>query len=350
MFPYFLLMLMPSTFALFNTRRLSLFLWYLTLIVFIIFVGFRFEIGPDWRQYVNIHKSLSYKDFWDVLLQAEPLSYLLFWASETSGFDMYGSNVVAAIITLTGVFSFARRTANPWIAVLAVTPYFIFVMGMSGIRQTMAAGIILFLFSRWEHYNLPTRGVYILVAALFHTSALINNIFLIIKMNIALRYKVALGFVIFVVTLYLSFEVSTYADNIEKYQERYLGNDLGVRSFGSLYHIAMIVFPALLGFIYRRRILGIIHNPSLFNFGLYAALFVLLINFYSPTVASRLTIYLYFLPMMMYPALVVMNGRRAMLGISFAIITFHVLILLSWFTFGNHAFAYTNCRNILFDD
>lgn len=350
MIPYFLLLLIPSVFALTNARRISLLLWYTTLFVFVLFVGLRFEIGPDWIQYGYIHTSVGYDDFWTVITQAEPLSYLLFWISETSGFHVYLSNMVGAFITLAGVFSFARRTTNPWLAVVAATPYFIIVMGMSGVRQTMAAGIILFLFSRWERYSFFTRGAYILVAALFHTSALVNNIFLIIKMNIAMRYKLILGALILLITVYLSFEVSAYSDNMIKYQQRYLEKSFANESFGSLYHIAMIAVPAILGFIYQRRITPVIHNASLLHFGLYAVLSVLLINFYSSTVASRLTIYLYFVPMMIYPALVGMAGYRGRFVGSLAVIIFHFLILGVWFFFGNHAVAYLPYQNVMFHD
>ncbi len=350
MLPYFIMLMIPSTFALFNTHRLSLALWYTTYILFILFVGLRLEVGPDWFQYGYIHTTLANDSFWDVIVQAEPLSYLLFWISETSGFHVYLSNLVAATIMITGVFSFARRTVNPWLAVVTATPYFIFVMGMSGVRQTMAAGIVLFLLSRWERYNFFTRAAYILIAAMFHTSALVNNVFLIIKLNIPLRYKVVLGAAVLLLTLYLSFEVSVYADNIAQYQQRYIESDFVERSFGSVYHIGMITVPAVLGFLFRRRISHNIHSQSLLNFGLYASISMLVLNFFSTTVASRLTVYLYFVPMMVYPALISSTFRRGQLGGAFMVIFFHAMILFVWFNFANHAFAYINYKNVLFDE
>jgi hypothetical protein len=336
-------------FALLNTHKLSRFLWYATFTLFVLFVGFRFEVGPDWMQYGYIHSSLAYQSFWDVIAQAEPLSYVLFWASEQMGYHIYFSNLVAAVIMLTGVFAFARRTVNPWLAVVSATPYFIIVMGMSGVRQTMAAGIILFLFSRWERYSFIKRGIFILIAAMFHTSALVNNVFLVIKLNIAMRYKLALAVLITIATLYISLGVSVYSDNIMQYQQRYLESDVIDESFGSIYHIAMIAVPAMLGFIYKRRIFPSIHSASLMNFGLYASVVIFFLNFFSSTVASRLTVYLYFVPMMVYPALVATYGRRGQMASMFAVIIFHMLILLAWFTFGNHAFAYNDYKNIIFE-
>jgi hypothetical protein len=350
MIPYFLLLVVPSLFALFNTRRLSLILWYMAFVIFVLFVGLRYEVGPDWQQYRYIHQSLAYFSFWDVIGQVEPLSYLLFWISQTSGNDVYLSNMVAAFILMAGVFSFARLTANPWLAVVSATPYLIIVMGMSGVRQTMAAGIILFLFSRWDRYSFLRRGLYILIAAMFHTSALINNIFLIIKLNISLKYKLLFGIVISVLTLYVGTEVPLYADNVIKYQQRYLEGSFIERSLGSIYHIAMIAIPAIVGLIYKKRIIDSIHNPALLRFGLYAAITVLVLSAFSSTVASRLTVYLYFVPMMVYPALVTTLGRRGEIAGILGIIIFHMLILLGWFMFGNHAYAYMPYNNIMFDD
>ena len=286
MLPYFIVLMIPSLFAVFNSHRLSLPLWRATFVIFVLFIGFRFEVGPDWIQYGYIHTNIAYYSFWDVVMQVEPLSYLLFWISENAGFHIYLSNIVAAIIMLVGVFSFARRTSNPWLALIAATPYFIIVMGMSGVRQTMAAGIVLFLFSRWESYSFLKRCLYILIAAMFHTSALVNNIFLITKLNIALRYKLLLGVLMLALTMFLSFEVSVYADNMVKYQQRYLESSFLEESIGSLYHIAMIAVPATLGLVYKQRILEAVHSAQLLKFGLYASFGVLLLNFYSTTVAS----------------------------------------------------------------
>lgn len=352
MLPYVLLLLLPTLCALSNTRRLSLPLWYFTYFVFVLFVGLRLEVGPDWYQYVYIHEGLEYKEFWEVIAQPEPLSYLLFWLSQTSGAGVHLTNILAAIIMLSGVFAFARRTVNPWLALVSATPYFIIVMGMSGVRQAMAAGVILFLFAWWERYSFIRRGFYILIAAMFHTSALINNIFLIVKLSIPLRYKLVIGSVITAITLYLSFEVSFYAQNMEMYQQRYLQqNSLVAQSIGSLYHIVMIAIPAILGFVYRRRIADLVHNQSLLTFGLYAAIGVFALNFFSSTVASRLTLYLYFVPMMVYPALTIgRNSRLPRSGSVLAVLALHFAILVGWFALANVSFTYMPYKNILIDD
>lgn len=348
MIPYLLVLLVPCLFALTSGRKISLPLWIGTFILYILFVGLRHEVAPDWYAYSYMHVVIAQENIGELMLRVEPLSHILFWISENMGMHVYFTNVIAAFILIFGVFRFALRTAYPWLAVVSATPYFILVTGMSGVRQIMAAGVMLFLLSKWEQYSLFRRGVYILIAALFHTSALINNMLLITKLNIPMRYKMVIGSLVLLLTFYLTSEVDIYAGSIVNYKQRYVDESEFIRSFGSVYHILMIAIPAFLGFFYRKRIADYIHSPTLLRFGLYASLALFAINLYSPTVASRLTLYMYFVPMMVYPALVNAFGKGSRLTMIIGIIAFHILILVTWFSLGNVARGYIPYKNVLF--
>jgi len=351
MFPYITLLTLPSLLAIINPRGVSRSLWYLTLFVFILFVGLRYDVAPDWSEYVRLHAHVQGQDFASVIAKPEPFSYGLFWISEHVGMHVYLTNIVAAVIFLAGVFSFAKRTFNPWLAVVAATPYFIVVVGMSGVRQAMAAGIVLFLLGHWEKFSYLKRLGYIVLAALFHTSALVCSILLIAQMRMRLVYKVMAGGMILGITLYLAFEVPVFAENILKYKERYIENPSGRDSIGSLYHIAFIVLPALLALIFSKYISPYVHNGLLLKYGIYAAFFVLVLNFIptlSTTLASRLTVYLYFVPMMVYPALTTLLGPRSWVFATFIIALFHMAMLVGWLMTANHADEYLPYQNLLF--
>ena len=77
---------------------------------------------------------------------------------------------------------------------------------------------------------------------------------------------------------------------------------------------------------------------------------MLLINFFSSTAASRLTVYMYFLPMMIYPALVINSANQPRVETMVMVIAYHVLVLLIWFAVGNVSAAYIPYQNLLFDD
>lgn len=348
MMPYLTLLMIPSLFAMLNTRKLSRLLWSFCFIAFVLFIGTREEVGPDWTQYLRIHAMQELYGFWEVAFQAEPLSHALFWISQNAGYESYLSNIVAAIILVTGIFSFARGTAYPWLAVVAATPYLAIVMGMSGLRQAMAVGVMLFVLSRWDRVNFIKRLIYILMAAMFHTSALVNSIFLVTNLKVSAKHKIFLGSIILLVTYYLGSGVSVYAENMSRYQQRYLeGGGRSHESLGVFYHIAMCIVPVMVAFRFRRRVIHYIHNRPLFQFGLYASAFVFLLAFISSTVASRLSLYLFFLPMMIYPAFVDAFGRGARQMVMVTLVALHIILLVGWFSLGNVAFAYIPYRSIL---
>lgn len=346
--PYLFVMMIPAILAQVNQQRISLFYWVLSFSIFVFFIGFRFEVGPDWHQYFGLHHMMLSQSLSDVLVRAEPLSSLLFWLSIHAGAEVYITNIFAAFVLIYGVYSFAARTPNPWLAIVSATPYFVLVTGMSGVRQIIAAGIMLYLMSKWERVGIIRRFVTILIAALFHTSALANSIFIVTQLNIMFRYKILLGLVILGITFFLGTELPVFAENMMVYQQRYIEKVHGGISYGSLYHISMILFPAILAIIFRRRIYPYIHYPKLMQFGIYASLAIFVLNFFSTTAASRFTLYFYFVPMMAYPALTCALGPRLKPQLTALFIAQHILILLVWFTLGNHKDAYIPYQNILF--
>ncbi len=345
---YIILILLPSFFAFLNPRRISYPSWILVFVIYVLFVGLRYEVGPDWGQYIQLHAMASELSLGEIAFLTEPFSYTLFWFSELFGTGVYFTNIVAAIIMMCGVYSFSKHTCNPWISLLAASPYFIFVVGMSGIRQIMAAGVILILLANWNQISLKRRGAYILGAAFFHTSALVNSLFIIAQLRLHLFYRLFFGGIILAITIFLGSKLAIFSENISRYEQSYISDPQGAASLGSIFHIAMIAIPAFLAFIFRRRIAPYISKPQLLSFGLYATLGVIVLNFFSSTAASRLTIYLYFVPMMVYPAFTYILGKRNMQIAILGIVILHVLLLAGWLSLANNASAYLPYQNVIF--
>ena len=179
MTPYLLLLSIPAFLSMSYRKQdigIELFIVFL---IYVVFVGCRDEVGPDWYTYAYTHDSLRGQDIKEIALHSEPLSFLLFWISENYDFEMTLTNICAAAIMLFGICSFSRLTVNPWLAIVAATPYLIIAFGMSGIRQGMGVGVILFVFSKWNKLSLIHRISGIVVASMFHSSAVICIIFIV---------------------------------------------------------------------------------------------------------------------------------------------------------------------------
>lgn len=355
MIPYFILLTIPSWLAIIYRRRVNRLSFYFVFLLFILFVGLRYRIGPDWWQYIARHIALRNTDWETLITEREPLSNLLFWISANSGQEVLVSNVVAALLLLIGVFSFARRTPNPWLAIVAATPYLIIAFGMSGIRQAMGVGIVLYVLSRWDKLGLLLQSTGILIAALFHTSALFGGLLVLYQLKWRFSVKVGLSAILAAAAFQFTKSadapqtVATYQEGLSLYQKRYLENPDAVISAGSIMHIGLILFPAFLGWLYRRRIKAYVTNYELLLLGVFGAVGLLGMNFLSTTAASRLTLYFYFVPMMVYPALTHAFGRRNRQSMTFLVVLLHFTILAVWFLYGNNSFAHLPYRNILFE-
>ena len=139
-------------------------------VALLLFMGLRDRTGPDWDAYVKIYEVVN-RDLETDLI--EPLFIYLNVLSSALGFYVYGVNFACTFIFLIGVFAYARCTARPWLAIAVVTPYLCFVVGMSGIRQAAAIGVIYIALANWQRLSLIAKLLFIAVAAGFHTSAVI---------------------------------------------------------------------------------------------------------------------------------------------------------------------------------
>ncbi len=340
---YFFILSVPSFLAFVLGRRFSRLSVFITFLIFTVFVGFRDKVGSDWWSYDRTHFLLNGESFYSVLIHLEPLSYVLFWFSENSGFHTLLTNIIAASILMLGVLSFSRRTSEPWLAVVAATPYLIIVFSMSGIRQAMAVGVFLLVLSKWEKSTILSRTVGIVVASMFHTSALITGLFVVYDLKVRTLSKIIGGTILGV----LGFFVTIHAGSFDNYHSVYVEDSSKVISAGSLLHIALIAIPAILGLLFVTRLKYLVHNYQLFLLGLFGTLIVAGLYGLSTTVTSRLTLYLYFVPMMVYPAMISMVIKENRDIMRLLIILAHFGVLMLWLQYSNNSSSYIPYQNIL---
>lgn len=337
-------------FALMSPRKLSVTLSILGFVAIVIFIGLRYQVGPDWVQYYDIHSELSHEKIDTVFSNREPLSYGIFWLSAHLGAEVYLSNIVISSIILFGVFSFARQCYNPWLAIVAAMPYFILIVGMSGVRQLAAAGVLLIMLARYDRLSVWKQIAYVFIAALFHTSAIVGLIYVSYRLRTRLVLKIFATLIILALAYFVTSNTVFFSQSIENYQDRYISDSDHRQSFGALFHLAMVFVPAIAAWLFRRRILPYIHDPTLLQFGIVGTLGIFslyFIDLFNSTLPSRLTIYFYFVPMMIYPAFTMILGRSGRTLMIYLLVLVHFLILIVWMKFANHSHAYLPYDNIL---
>lgn len=320
-------------------RDVGLFAYFLLLLIF---TGLRDHVGADWSGYLNIYDHDSAATLSDIFSDREFGFGLINKLSQFFGAGLYGVNLICASIFLSGVFLYARKTSNAWLAIAAVTPFLIFIISMSGIRQSAAIGIGLILFSRWERSSLLYKLAMIALATSIHNSAIFLLVFVLIQFDRYLWLRVMAATAIALLSLRGVADTAAFA----RYSHVYVQNDL--QSGGAFFHVMLSAFPAMLYLLLRRRLNVHGGRNQLVDVGAWAVLLMMPLILVSSTGMSRLSLYLSFLQMWIYPALVALPGRgRQPKTLLFAAL--FLTIFLVYFLLGTFVYTYLPYRSVLFD-
>jgi hypothetical protein len=308
-------------------------------VALLLFIGLRDRTGPDWDAYTYMYERINS----DFVVKTEPLFNYLNVLSGTLGFYIYGVNFVCALIFLIGIFAYANRTARPWLAISAVTPYLCFVVGMSGIRQAAAIGVSYIALAHWSRFSVIVKLLFVVIAMGFHTSAVILIVLLIFDD----RKRVWLKLILSGLVLAYFLRSDWAADAIDVYNTRYLKQN--VISFGATQHVILSAFPAALYFIFNKRITSAGWNNSLVTLGAIGSIVALPLTAISSTGVDRLALYFSYIQMWIYPALfealkededVVLFGATVII----------LLVFFVYFTFGLTISGYVPYHNLLLNN
>lgn len=305
------------------------------------FIGFRFEVGPDWMGYIHIYDLYFDEDWAQILNNREPGFFLLNKLSQDIGFGFQGVIFLSAFVFLFGLFAYARTSLNPWLSLAVVMPYLVFVIAMSGIRQACAIGIGFYLLAHWQRLGLARMLLLVALAVSFHNSAIIYLVFVVVSLNMR---PVAKLIFLTLIAAFLSYTM-TQTDVVDRYKSVYIVDNLV--STGALFHVLLTSIPAALFFFYRKGIERVtISDPNVL-YGSIGALLALPLLQFSSTGVDRLTLYLSFVQMWVYPAL--LHARvipRMYLNLILLIIVLTVFFV--YFSLGSHASAYLPYENVWF--
>ncbi|GEM_PF-365849 len=151
------------------------YIW-LLLIVFIpvIILGFRYGIGTDYFNYHDYYdraRSLGLAS----IMQTEPLFLLVSYLGSLIAQDYYGMLLIVAFLTMYLMVLGLNRFRDDFSLPMAMLVYLALLYGPSFniIRQTLAVSVIMLAFRYLEKRRFYAYAITVLVATLFHTSAII---------------------------------------------------------------------------------------------------------------------------------------------------------------------------------
>ena len=344
MIEYLILIGLVSVAAMTGSRRATAGLTLLGLVYFVA-IGWRLRVGMDWNNYVAIFTRDENKDLLELLAGTEPGFGLLVWLGHAIG-DFVVLNIVSGAVFCLGLFAVARRCREPFLAIAVATPYLVMVIAMSATRQAIALGIIFYLFARWDYYRVQGKLILVLLATMFHFSALFSLVFVVLQSRLSGATRLFAALLVAAIVFSL---IALMPESIGFYAEHYVsGGRRVVHSPGAIFHVLLLAVPAACYMLLRRRWRDVHGRSDLIDQLAIASLLALPALSISSTGVDRLS--LYFWPMAMYvwaglPALA--DRPEGRVAIRALLLAASAAQAVSWLLFANSAHAYIPYRNSL---
>jgi hypothetical protein len=306
-------------------------LWALGILLIIIAVGLRYEVGADWHPYKRMFSFAGYSDLGRMFTFGDPGYQLLNWLVQRSGFGLWLVNLVCAIIFGWGLSRFARQQPSPWLTVLVAIPYLVVVVAMGYTRQGVAIGILMAGLAALQRGGSPVKFLlYAAAATLFHKTAVIAVplVLLASQRNRLLNIVAGLAGAYILYDLFL-------AGSVDRFVRNYVDAEYSAQ--GAAIRVAMDIVAATLFFLFRKRLAFPPDEDLLWrNFALASFAALIMLQLMPSSVAvDRLALYLIPLQLAVLPRLgQILRGRE--IG-TFLVIAYSFTVMFVWLNFAQHA-------------
>lgn len=326
-------------------RRFPL-IWGSAFLVLLIFIGLRHHVGMDWNNYLWMIRYANEGTFIEAFDYAEPGYAILLWISGQAGWGIYGVYLAGTAIFLAGLFRYCKTTPSPWMALLVAMPFLVIVISMSAARQTVAIGVLLWLFADWSRASLTKRLAFVLLATSFHISAAGFLAFMMLDFRIPVWLKVIVVAFFGGVIVYI-LNVSGQADYYDSVYGS--GQTQTTQSAGAVFHVLINAGPAMVYFLLGKRARAIL-MPEKFHVQMAVLAIILMgIAFVASTAASRMSLYVFPVSIRFFSVLpLLFLNPDARFALKACLGVFFLSFLAFWLSAGNAAVGHAQYRNALF--
>jgi len=280
-----------SFFSVFASRENEKTILYILIFYLTMMIGLRNEVGCDWPAYLEMFEKSSdlFGDLdlgiYGFLLQREVGFYEINNLFRSLDLEIWAVNILFTLIFLVGLTKIALTQSRPLLVISLCFPVLILNMTMSGIRQSVAIGLICFAYYYFLRKEVRWFVFYVILAALFHTSAII---FLAMGFYIK-RRGILPTLVILVVVLAMIFLIDIYT---LQHTKGYVGDEkseaFGFISRGAVY----LISPAIYFLFLRRRLDRNSQEMVLFDIVSILTILFFVGGFVSSVIGDRFQYYL----------------------------------------------------------
>lgn len=318
--------------------------WTAVFLALSVLIGFRFEVGGDWFNYIAQLDRVRNRDLADVLAMRDPGYQLLNWLSLELELGILGVNVLAGVLFSWGLVVFCRRLPRPWLALAVAVPYLVIVVAMGYTRQGIALGLALLGLAALGRGRTLPFVAWVVLGATFHRSAVL--LLPIAAMTTTRnRYWTAFWVAVAALGAYVLLLEETADVLYQTYVEgRY-------QSEGAAIRLLMNAVPALVLVIWRTRFAFDPTERRLWSWFTVTSLALLPLLFVTraTTAIDRMALYALPLQLVVFSHFPDVLGarRRANKVLAGGVVLYYAAVEFVWLNYANHAAAWLPYRLFL---
>ena len=315
----------------------------------LIFIGFRHEIGGDWDNYIEVYESITLRDVIAQNFKSDFAYNILLFICKNLNLGIYGVNTICGAIVLFSVHLICSLNKNYWICFLILLPYLILVVSTGYTRQSVSIALsiigIYYLIKDDKYFqNYLYCAFYILLALLFHKSAIIMLIFIIPFLNL---YVIALGFIFSLLSL--GFLLEYFQAEVRRIMDQYIY--INMISRGAILRSAVILPSLVFHFLASQYKIYTRNERKIFNiFSILVILFLILIFINPLTILDRFALYLLPISAILYSKFAyVLVDELNIIIYKIVIILFVLFQMFVWFHFSVHKSYWVPYKSLIFN-
>jgi hypothetical protein len=306
-------------------------------LLLVLVVGFRHEVGADWVHYIeSLEQALQLNWLEGTLAGGDPAYGMLTWLSANLGGGVYLVNLVCAMVFVWGLVVFSLNSPQPWLAMSVAVPYLVIVVAMGYTRQGVAIGLAMIGLVALHNGHLYRFAVWLVIAALFHKSALIMLPLAVFSGR--KNWAAVIGVLLIAALMF----VLLLADYVDFLVLGYLTAQY--ESSGAAIRIAMNALPASVFLLLRNRF-GL--NAAQLSFWTWMSLgalafIVLLAVSPSSTAVDRVALYWIPLQLFVWSRLPQAMGQRAGTQRQWVavVLVYAIAVQFVWLFYADHSYAW----------
>jgi hypothetical protein len=222
-------------------------LYFIVLAFLFVFSAFRYQVGCDWSGYYYQYLGATDFDWSSVTKIREPIWWAILGWIQSMGLPYPVANIASSAVFFLGVHILARRQPDPLGFLVLLFPILIINMPMSGIRQGAAIGLLCIAFVAFIDRRPFWYAFWIVLAAGFHTSALIFMLLLPLATGKYTRNRLLLATFL---SIPGAFALAS-GEAAELATSRYIGN--GNDAAGAIFRVGVLGLSAMHFFLFLSK-------------------------------------------------------------------------------------------------